>query len=121
MPLGLPVQGYPTLHRTGRLGRSICMGWPKWGFLRTAGRLAAPFWVGEERWSARALLAAVVMLNLTSVWLNVRLNTWNNEFYNALQDYDWPKFWYQFAVFGAIASALIVVAVYQLYLRQILQ
>jgi putative ATP-binding cassette transporter len=90
-------------------------------FLRTAWTLAWPYWTGEEKWSARALLAAVVALNLTSVWLNVRLNAWNNDFYNALQNYDWPKFWWQFAIFGMIAASLIVVAVYSLYLRQILQ
>ncbi|HLY47090.1 MAG TPA: ABC transporter ATP-binding protein/permease [Stellaceae bacterium] len=97
------------------------MGLSKQGFLRTAWSLAWPFWTGDERWSARALLATVVALNLTSVWLNVRLNSWNNDFYNALQNYDWPKFWWQFAIFGMIAVALIVVAVYQLYLRQLLQ
>src|SRR5437588_628284 len=93
----------------------------KRGFLRAAWNLAWPFWMGDEKWSARALLAAVVALNLTAVWLNVRLNAWNNDFYNALQEYDWPNFWWQFAIFGMIAAALIVVAVYQLYLRQILQ
>src|SRR5713226_3796959 len=93
----------------------------KRGVLRAAWSLAWPYWTGEEKWSARALLAAVVALNLTSVWLNVRLNAWNNDFYNALQNYDWAKFWQQFAIFGLIAASLIVVAVYQLYLRQILQ
>ncbi len=96
------------------------MGLSKRGLLRAAWNLAWPYWSGEERWSARALLAAVVALNLTSVWLNVRLNAWNNDFYNALQEYNWPQFWWQFAIFGMIAAALIVVAVYQLYLRQIL-
>ena len=93
----------------------------KGGFLRAAWKLAWPFWMGEERWSARLLLGAVIALNLSAVWLNVRLNSWNNDFYNALQEYDWPKFWWQFAIFGMIAASLIVVAVYQQYLRQILQ
>ena len=93
----------------------------KRGVLQAAWSLAWPFWTGDEKWAARALLAAVVVLNLAAVWLNVRLNAWNNDFYNALQEYDWPKFWWQFAIFGMIAVALIVVAVYQLYLRQILQ
>jgi putative ATP-binding cassette transporter len=90
------------------------------GFLRTAWNLAWPYWTGDEKWPARALTAAVVALNLSSVWLNVRLNAWNNDFYNSLQNYDWPAFWWQFAVFGMIAAAMIAVAVYQLYLRQVL-
>ncbi|HYU12408.1 MAG TPA: ABC transporter ATP-binding protein/permease [Stellaceae bacterium] len=97
------------------------MGLSKRGFLRAAWNLAWPYWMGDEKWSARALLGAVIALNLLDVWLNVRLNAWNNDFYNALQEYDWPKFWWQFAIFGMIAAALIVVFVYQLYLRQILQ
>ncbi len=97
------------------------MGLSKRGFLRAAWSLAWPYWTGDEKWSARALLGTVIALNLLDVWLNVRLNAWNNDFYNALQEYDWPNFWWQFAVFGLIATALIVVFVYQLYLRQILQ
>jgi putative ATP-binding cassette transporter len=97
------------------------MGLSKRGFLRAAWSLAWPYWMGDEKWSARALLGAVIALNLFDVWLNVRLNAWNNDFYNALQEYDWPNFWWQFAVFGVIAAALIVAFVYQLYLRQILQ
>jgi len=62
----------------------------------------------------------VVALNLVYVWLTVRLNTWNNDFYNALQQYDWPVFWWQFAIFGMIAVSIIVVLVYQSYLQRIL-
>jgi putative ATP-binding cassette transporter len=92
----------------------------KEGFLRQAWELAWPYWNSDEKWSARGLLLAVVALNLITVGLNVRLNAWNNDFYDALQQYNWPEFWRQFAIFGIIAFALIVVAVYSLYLRQIL-
>jgi putative ATP-binding cassette transporter len=90
------------------------------GFLRQAWALTWPYWKSEEKWSAIALLAAVVGLNLFSVWLNVRFNTWNKDFYDALQEYHWSEFWYQFGIFGALAFAMIVDAVYSLYLRQIL-
>jgi vitamin B12/bleomycin/antimicrobial peptide transport system ATP-binding/permease protein len=90
------------------------------GFLRQAWKLAWPYWCSEEKWSAIGLLTSVVVLALLNVWLNVRLNTWNNAFYNALQAYDWREFWQQFGVFGLIATAMIIVVVYQYYLRQIL-
>ena len=90
------------------------------GFLRQARDLAWPYWKSDERWSAIGLLVSVIALNLFAVWLNVRLNTWNNDFYNALQQYNWSEFWRQFGIFGIIAFALIVDAVYSLYLRQIL-
>jgi len=92
----------------------------KRGFLRQAWDLASPYWNSEEKWTARGLLLAVVALNLITVALNVRLNAWNNDFYDALQQYNWSEFWRQFLIFGIIAFSLIVVAVYSLYLRQIL-
>lgn len=90
------------------------------GFLRQAWDLTWPYWKSDEKWSAIGLLAIIVALNLFSVWLNVRFNRWNNDFYNALQEYKWSEFWYQFGIFGALALAMIVDAVYALYLRQIL-
>jgi putative ATP-binding cassette transporter len=92
----------------------------KRGFLRQAWALAWPYWRSEEKWSAIGLLAAVIALNLITVWLNVRFNYWNNDFYNALQQYEWPEFWRQFAIFGVLALAFIVVGVYSSYLRGIL-
>jgi vitamin B12/bleomycin/antimicrobial peptide transport system ATP-binding/permease protein len=92
----------------------------KRGFLRQAWDLAWPYWKSEEKWAAAWLLAAIVALNLFTVWLNVRFNYWNNDFYDALQQYNWSGFWHQFAIFGALALAFIIVAVYSLYLRQIL-
>ena len=89
-------------------------------FLREAWKLAWPYWRSEEKWAARGLLGSVVALNLVAVWINVRLNLWNKDFYDALQEYDWHNFWYQLGIFSLIAAGWIVVAVYQLYLRQIL-
>ena len=90
------------------------------GFLRQAWDLAWPYWKSEEKWSAIGLLVAVVVLNLITVGLNVRFNTWYNDFYNTLQEYDWAQFWRQLGIFGVLAVLFIVVAVYSLYLRQIL-
>src|SRR5271170_809095 len=92
----------------------------KGGFLRQAWKLAWPYWKSEEKWSAIGLLVAVVVLNLITVGLNVRFNTWYNDFYDALQQYNWVQFWRQLVIFGIIAFLFIVVAVYSLYLRQIL-
>ena len=90
------------------------------GFLREAWNLAWPYWKSEEKWSAIGLLAAVITLNLIIVWLNVRFNYWNNDFYNALQQYDWSEFWRQFAIFGLLATGFIIVSVYSAYLERIL-
>jgi putative ATP-binding cassette transporter len=92
----------------------------KRGFLRQAWDLAWPYWNSEEKWSARGLLISVIALNLVTVALNVRFNTWYNDFYNALQEYNLAQFWHQLSIFGIIAFFFIVVAVYSLFLRQIL-
>ena len=54
-------------------------------FLATFWALAKPYWASEQRAKGLALLAAVVGLALGLVWINVQLNAWNNEFYNAIR------------------------------------
>ena len=89
--------------------------------MRDAWRLAKPYWVSEEKWSARGLLLAVVALNLGNVYISVRINAWNNAFYNALQKLDGAEFFRQLGVFCILAAAFIVMAVYAQYLSQMLQ
>jgi vitamin B12/bleomycin/antimicrobial peptide transport system ATP-binding/permease protein len=93
----------------------------KLGMLKEAWSIARPFWFSEERWVARGLLAAVLAMNLTQVWINVRLNTWRNDFYNALQNYDEAQFFYQLGLFAVLAGTYIVLFVYEVYLQQMLQ
>jgi vitamin B12/bleomycin/antimicrobial peptide transport system ATP-binding/permease protein len=89
--------------------------------VRDAWRLARPYWVSEEKWSARGLLLAVVALNLGNVYISVRINAWNNAFYNALQKLDGAEFFRQLGVFCVLAAFFIVMAVYAQYLSQMLQ
>ena len=90
-------------------------------FLRSFWALVKPYWYSEERWIARGLLAVVIGLNLGLVYINVMLNQWNNAFYNTLQNMDKNEFFVQIGRFAMIAAAYIVVAVYQLYLNQMLR
>ena len=100
--------------------------------LGDAWRLAAPYWRGEERRRAWLLLLSVIGLNLALVAMNVLLSYWNREFFNALQARDAEAFWQLLLTwretesgpmpgFVAVATLWILVAVYQLYLRQALQ
>ena len=90
-------------------------------FLAEVRRLAAPYFWGEDRWAGRALLAAVIFLELASVFLNVQFNEWNARFYNAVQNKDLATFWHELMYFCGLAALFIIAAVYQLYLRQWLQ
>ena len=89
--------------------------------LATIWRLAAPYFRSEDRLAGRVLLAAVVGCELSIVAINVLLNQWNNRFYNALQDRNWDAFVSELLIFCGLATAFIVLAVYQLYLNQWLQ
>jgi putative ATP-binding cassette transporter len=84
-------------------------------------RLATPYFRSEDKWPGRILLAAVIAIELSIVGINVLLNSWNNTFYNALQDRNWDAFVYQLGYFCILATAYIFLAVYQLYLNQWLQ
>src|SRR6185369_5199301 len=82
--------------------------------------LIRPFWRERTQRRAWLLLIAVVMLTLAGVWLNVRFSVWNNRFYDTLQSRNLHDFWRQLGVFGMLAAAYIVAAVYRQYLQQVL-
>jgi putative ATP-binding cassette transporter len=84
-------------------------------------RIASPYFRSEDRWAGRMLLAAVVAIELSIVGISVLINEWNARFYNALQDRNWNAFVYQLGYFCVLATAFILLAVYQLYLNQWLQ
>ena len=83
--------------------------------------LSIPYFRSEEKWKARALLAAIVALNLGGVYLLVLLNQWNQVFYDALQNKNAAVFWQQLGRFTYIAFGLIILAVYRFYLTQLLE
>lgn len=89
--------------------------------LRDVWTLAKPYWLSEEKWRARGLLAAIIGLSLASVYVSVLLNGWRNDFYNSLQNKDADAFFHQLLIFAGIAAMSIAIAVYQLYLSQMLQ
>ena len=89
--------------------------------LATLWRIAAPYFSSEDKWAGRGLLAAVVIIELGSVWISVLLNQWNARFYNALQERNWDAFVTEITFFSVIVAIYIVTAVYQLYLNQWLQ
>ena len=100
----------PTIVTVSRLRRLARDSWA----------IARPYWFSEDRWPALGLLVVVIALTLGMVYLNVLLNRWNNTFYNALQDKNYAVFVRQVIRFSWLAIAYIVVAVYQLYLNQML-
>lgn len=83
--------------------------------------LALPYFQSEDKWKARGLLAAIVVLNLAAVYMLVLINDWNRLFYDALQDKNEAVFWRELGRFGYLAFGFIVIAVYRFYLTQLLE
>jgi vitamin B12/bleomycin/antimicrobial peptide transport system ATP-binding/permease protein len=94
---------------------------PKKHTLKAAWSLTKPYWTSDEKWSAWALLLVIIALNLGTVYITVLINQWNNAFYDALQELNFQKFLQQMGVFSILATVYIVIAVYSLYLTQMLQ
>src|SRR3970040_1194285 len=90
-------------------------------FLTAFWALARPYWVSEQRSKGLALLGAVVGLALALVWINVLINQWNNDFYNAIQEKQRDDFYRLIGKFTLLAFAYIGIAVYRFYLQQMLQ
>ncbi|KVO67288.1 ABC transporter ATP-binding protein/permease [Burkholderia ubonensis] len=86
----------------------------------SAWSLIKPYWVSSEWKVAWGLLVAIIVMNLTSVWLSVRFNTWYGQFTNALQAKDARHFPHLMLVFCAIAFGAIILFVFSRYLRQML-
>jgi putative ATP-binding cassette transporter len=90
-------------------------------FLGNVWKLSAPYWRSEERWRAWGLLAAIVLLSLSTVYMLVLFNEWNRQFYNALEQKDERDFFALLGYFCVLAAIYIAVAVYETYLEQMLQ
>ncbi|MDN7719395.1 ABC transporter ATP-binding protein/permease [Burkholderia gladioli] len=86
----------------------------------SAWSLIKPYWVSSEWKLAWSLLIAIIAMNLTVVWINVRLNAWNGAFYNALQQKDAAQVPHLLMIFAGYAFSFIIIAVYSRYLRQLL-
>jgi putative ATP-binding cassette transporter len=90
-------------------------------FTRRVWALTRAYWFSGEKWMARGLLAVIIALNLANVYILVLITEWYNTFYNIIQSYEKDKFWGSLGEFSILATANIIVVVYQLYLRQMLE
>ncbi len=90
-------------------------------FARRLWRLIKPYFASNQRNVALGFLIAVVALNLIAVYVDVLLNEFNRDFYNALEQKDFVEFKAQLLRFSYLAFFFIVVAVYKFYLTQLLE
>ncbi|MEI6160891.1 MAG: ABC transporter ATP-binding protein/permease [Roseococcus sp.] len=99
-PLGVPAAGSPVI--------------AFWGTVR--------LWLtSANRGNARWLIAGLLLLTLAQVGIQIRFNLWNRDFFNALESRDGSAFRAQIIFFLGLAALSMSVAVYQLYVKQLIQ
>jgi putative ATP-binding cassette transporter len=81
-------------------------------------RLIIPFWKSKDSRTCRFLLFMVFVFSGLSVFIAKQVNTWYNDFYNTLQEYDLDAFWSEMAIFCVIATFHVYVAVTNAYVKQ---
>ena len=94
---------------------------PQGRFAARAWGLVRPYFASERRWQAIGLLAGVVALNLVTVYVDVLLNDFQRDFFNAMENKDYAEFTRQLWRFTGLAFAFILVAVYRFYLTQLFE
>src|SRR6185437_4036686 len=81
-------------------------------------RLSGAFWASRERNQLLMLAAGLVLVVAATAYLQIRLNAWNQPFYDALTHKDIPAFIKQLGVFAELAAVLLVLNVSQVWLNQ---
>ncbi|THF65402.1 ABC transporter ATP-binding protein/permease [Pseudothauera rhizosphaerae] len=71
-------------------------------WLGGAWQLLRPYWVSEDRWPARALLALIIATDLLRTYVAVRVTYWQRDYWDALAAHDVGAFWQLMWVFVVI-------------------
>ena len=100
-------------------GKNACE--PPLRFRAQLATLSRGLWASDERWVLLALAGAVLAVILMTAAAQVALNAWNTPFYNAVSARDVPGFARELLVFFAIAGALLVLNVVQMWLNMTAQ
>src|SRR5436305_2901477 len=75
--------------------------------------LSKPYLVSDQKWVARGLLAALVILMLTNTGASVLLNQQTGEFSSALAARDPDRYWR--SIYYSLALVAVAVPIYGLY------
>ncbi|HEX4025177.1 MAG TPA: ABC transporter ATP-binding protein/permease [Steroidobacteraceae bacterium] len=90
------------------------------GLLRQLRVMARALWGSPTRNTLLALWLGIFVVVAATAYGQIRLNSWNRPFYDALSHRQFPAFLRQLGVFGVIAGSLLVLNVGQQWLAQML-
>ena len=91
------------------------------GLLPQLGMMARALWAAPVRNTLFLLSGALFLVVAVTAFGQIRLNAWNQPFYDALSHRDLAQFLRQLGVFGLIAGALLVLNVGQRWLTETLK
>jgi vitamin B12/bleomycin/antimicrobial peptide transport system ATP-binding/permease protein len=91
------------------------------GLLPQLGMMVRALWAAPVRNTLFLLSGALFLVVAVTAFGQIRLNTWNQPFYDALSHRDLAQFLRQLGVFGLIAGALLVLNVGQRWLTETLK
>ena len=83
--------------------------------------MARALWASPVRNTLFIFWGAMFLVVAATAYGQIRLNRWNQPFYDALSHRDFAQFLLQLGVFGVIAGALLVLNVAQRWLGEILK
>jgi putative ATP-binding cassette transporter len=91
------------------------------GFLGQLGLVIRAIFSSPVGRSLAVLMAAIVLVIVATAYGQIRLNSWNKPFYDALSRRDLRDFFFQLGVFFVIAGILLIFNVTQRWLAETLQ
>jgi putative ATP-binding cassette transporter len=91
----------------------------KW--LASAGRLILPYWVSEDRWRGRGLLALLIGISWLRTYVGVRLSYWHRGYWDALAAYNVSAFWGMIWGYLALISFLSALTTAHIWFSQALE
>src|ERR1700689_2709285 len=91
------------------------------GLVSQLGMMIRALWTAPVRNTLFFLSGALFVVIAVTAYGQIRLNSWNQPFYDALSRRDFAQFLKQLGVFGLIAGALLVLNVGQRWLGETLK
>ena len=88
------------------------------GLFSQLGMMASAFWNSPTRKKLVLLSVAIFLVIVATAYGQIKLNEWNQPFFDALSRRDLPEFFAQLLRFGVIAGGLLVLNVAQMWLNQ---
>ena len=89
--------------------------------IKDAWNIAKPYWISKEKYKSLILIISVIILNLLTIYMTVKINKWYNVFYSDIQRYDKIAFFKAINQFCIIVICAISFQLLAFYLRKILE